>query len=334
MSTRNLVVPGLVAALAVALSAGAAQAQSVERRVATLAPPGSSWMKVLDKGAQAIEKATSGRIKTKYYSGGSQGDERDVVRKMRLGGIDGAALTSVGLSMIYSGIRVLELPRLFNNVQQMDCVRDKMWPYFQKKFLEQGYVLGEPGDVGFIYFMSKDKVETMDQLRATKVWMWTDDKLVRAMFKKLRVNGVPLGVPNVLPSLQSGRINACYGSPLAAVALQWAGNIKYMTSMPMSYAIGGTVMRKDVWNKASPEDLKVQETVSKNLGSVMRKTIRGDNNSAQATMIRKGVQVVNTNAGMIAEFDRAAQEVWNELAGDVYTRDELKMVQQYRATCK
>jgi TRAP-type C4-dicarboxylate transport system substrate-binding protein len=326
---------GLVAALAVVVSTGgAARAQNVERRVATLAPPGSSWMKVLDKGAAAIEKATEGRVKTKYYSGGSQGDERDVIRKMRLGGIDGAALTSVGLSMIYSGIRVLELPRLFNTVQQMDCTRDKMWPYFQKKFLEQGYVLGEAGDVGFIYFMSKEPVTSMDELRKTKVWMWTDDKVVRAMFKKLGVNGVPLGVPNVLPSLQSGRINACYGSPLAAVALQWAGNVKYMTSMPMSYAIGATVMRKDIWDKASPADIEKQILVSKNLGGIMRKTVRGDNTSAQNTMVRKGIQVTNTPAAMIAEFDKAAQAVWQELSGDVYTAAELKMVMDARNSCK
>ncbi len=325
---------GLVAALAVVVSTGgAARAQNVERRVATLAPPGSSWMKVLDKGAAAVEKATGGRVKTKYYSGGSQGDERDVIRKMRLGGVDGAALTSVGLGMIYSGIRVLELPRLFNTVGQMDCVRDKMWPYFQKKFLEQGYVLGEPGDVGFIYFLSKDEVTSMDQLRKTKVWMWTDDKVVRAMFKKLGVNGVPLGVPNVLPSLQSGRINACYGSPLAAVALQWAGNIKYMTSMPMSYAIGSTIMRKDIWDKASAADQQTQITVSKNLGTIMRKTVRGDNTSAQNTMVRKGVAVTATPAAMIAEFDKAAQAVWQELAGDVYTKEELKMVMDARKSC-
>jgi TRAP-type C4-dicarboxylate transport system substrate-binding protein len=223
---------------------------------------------------------------------------------------------------------------MFNTVQQMDCVRDKMWPYFQKKFLEQGYVLGAPGDVGFTYFMSKDKVDSMAALRGTKVWMWTEDPLVRAMFKRLGVSGVPLGVPNVLPALQSGRINACYGSPLAAVALQWAGQVKYMTAMPMGYAIGSTIMRKDVHDKASAADQKVEETVGINLGQIMRSTVRNDNTTAQNTMIRKGVTVVETPPAMIAEFDKAAQQVWRDLVGSVYSQAELDMVLKYRAECK
>jgi TRAP-type C4-dicarboxylate transport system substrate-binding protein len=321
-------VPLLVAAALVTL--GARDADAGERRIATLAPPGSAWMKVLNKGAAAIEKATDGRVTIKYYAGGSQGDERDVVRKMRLGGIDGAALTSVGLSMIYPGIRVLELPRMFDSTAELDYVRRRMWPYFQRQFKKKGYILGEPGDVGFIYFMSKDKVSSISDLKKVKVWMWTDDRLVRTMFKKLGVNGVPLGVPDVLPSLQSGRINACYGSPLAAVALQWAGKVRYMTSMPMSYAIGATVIRKNVWEQASKDDQKIQETVAKNLGKQMRKTVRGDNKDARKQMTRKGVKIVQTPAAMVAEFDKASKEVWEELTGKVYSKRELEMVIKLR----
>ncbi|HUH01487.1 MAG TPA: TRAP transporter substrate-binding protein DctP [Kofleriaceae bacterium] len=320
-----------VAAIVAMLAAGASDARAQERRIATLAPPGSSWMKVLDKGAAAIDQATNGRVKTKYYSGGSQGDERDVVRKMRLGGIDGAALTSVGLSMIYSGIRVLELPRLFESTAEMDYVRKKMWKYFQKKFEKEGYMLGEPGDVGFIYFLSKEPVQSMSDLKKTKVWMWTDDRLVRTMFKKLDVSGVPLGVPDVLPALQTGRINAAYGSPLVAVALQWGSKVRYMTSMPMSYAIGATVLRKEIWEKSSKEDQKIQNLVSKNLGKTMRKTVRSDNKEAQKTLTRKGIKVLETPAAMVAEFDKVAQEVWQELVGSVYSRAELDMALKHRA---
>ncbi len=330
MAKRTFTKVGLLLAAAGLLVASGRDASAQERRIATLAPPGSSWMKVLNKGAAAIDKATDGRVKTKYYAGGSQGDERDVVRKMRLGGIDGAALTSVGLSMIYSGIRVLELPRLFDNTEEMDYVRSRMWPYFQKKFEQKGYMLGEPGDVGFIYFMSKQPVSNMSDLKKVKVWMWTDDELVRAMFKKLGVSGVPLGVPDVLPALSTGRITGCYGSPLVGIALQWASKVRYMTSMPMSYAIGGSVIRKDVWEKSTPADQKIQETVAKNLGKVMRRTVRKDNKDAQKQMTRKGVKIVETSAAMVAEFDKASQEVWNEMAGKVYTKWELKTVLRLR----
>src|SRR6202012_3118428 len=96
--------------------------------------------------------------------------------------------------------------------------------------------------VGWVYFMSKNKVASLDDLKGQKLWLWGDDHLVSAMFNKLHLNGVPLGVPEVDAGLTSGKIDACYSSPVAAVALQWYTKVKYMTSMPMSLAIGASVL--------------------------------------------------------------------------------------------
>ena len=119
-----------LAALLVAATAGGAAADTLEVRMATLAPDGSSWMKILNKGSAEVNAKTENRVTIKYYAGGVQGDERDVVRKINLGQLDGAALTSVGLSMVEESIRVLELPRLFNSVEELDYVADTVWPYY------------------------------------------------------------------------------------------------------------------------------------------------------------------------------------------------------------
>jgi TRAP-type C4-dicarboxylate transport system substrate-binding protein len=322
---------GIAAALALGLGATAtAHADNLELRVATLAPPGSAWMKILDAGGIEVAKQTGDRVSIKYYAGGVQGDERDVVRKIRLGQLDGAAVTSVGLAMIDESIRVLELPMMFASIEEMDFVRDKMWGYFQKKFDKAGFRLGDKGDVGWVYFMSKTKVESLADLRSQKVWMWGDDTIVRAMFKKLNVSGVPLGVPEVDAALSSGRINACYGSPLAAVALQWSTKVKYMTSMPMSYAIGATIISNDAWAKIGADDQKAFEKTVKKIGKNLRKTVRKDNASALKQMTSKGVKLVQTPATMVADFETSAQEIWKDLVGKVYSQAELDMVLKYR----
>ena len=328
-SLRRVAAFGL-ASLFAAATAGTAAAENIEIRLATLAPDGSSWMKVLSKGAAEIDTKTDGRVKVKYYAGGVQGDERDVVRKMNLGQLDGAAVTSVGLSMIDESIRVLELPRMFETVEEVDYVADKMWPYFQAKFEKKGYKLNDRGDVGWIYFMSKNEVKSLADLKAQKVWMWGDDGIVRAMYKKLGVSGVPLGVPEVEPALATGRINACYGSPLAAVALQWNTKVKYITSMPMSFAIGATVIKTDVYKKVSAEDTKLISKITKNMSKKLRQTIRKDNASALKQMQRKGVKVTETPPDMVAGFDKNAKEVWGELTGKVFSQAELDMVLKHR----
>ena len=178
--------------------------------------------------------------------------------------------------------------------------------------------------------ISKDKLETMDQIRGAKIWQWGDDPIIGAMFKKLSLKGVNLGVPEVDPSLTSSRITAAYGSPYAAVALQWFSKIKYMTEMPMSFAIGATVVSIEATNKVSEEDRKTIEEIGKASAKKLRKVIRKANEEAKATMVKRGVVVVPTPAATIEAFDKAAQEVQNDLADKMYSKKELEMVIKYR----
>ena len=327
MMTRIL---SLCAGVALASMASPAAAQNTELRFATLAPAGSPWMAVLDKAAAEVKDKTGGRVTLKYFEGGSQGDEKDFVRKIRAGQLDGAAITSIGLSLIDPSIRVLELPMMFQSVEEVDYVADKMWPHFQKKFLDKGFKLNDRGEVGWIYFLSKDKVETIAHLKGQKLWQWGDDALVGAMFKKLSLNGVPLGVPEVDSSLTSGRITAAYGSPVAAVALQWYTKIKYMTSMPMSYGIAATVVSTESIKKLKPEDVKTLEAITAAHSKKLRKVIRKANEDAKTTMTRKGVTIVQTPASTIDEFAKHAAAVQQEMTGKIYSKDELQMVIQYR----
>ncbi|MGE5185049.1 MAG: TRAP transporter substrate-binding protein DctP [Acidobacteriota bacterium] len=330
MIKSTLLLSFVAATAAITSGVRPAHADNVELRIATLAPSGSPWMETLDKAAVEIKAKTNGRVTMKYFEGGQQGDERDFVRKIKLGQLDGAAVTAIGLAMIDESIRVLELPRMFESAQELDYVADKMWPYFQKKFERKGFKLNDRGEVGWIYFLSKNKVESLNDLKGQKLWMWGDDQLVGAMFKKLGLNGVPLGVPEVDAGLTSGKINACYGSPVAAVALQWYTKIKYMTSMPMSFAIGATVVSLDSLKKISPEDQKLVEDIGKANAKKLRKVIRKANEDAKSTMTRKGVTVVQTPVAMVDEFTKDSQEAWKELVGKIYSQDELNMVLKYR----
>jgi TRAP-type C4-dicarboxylate transport system substrate-binding protein len=287
-------------------------------------------MQVLDKAAAEIKEKTAGRVTLKYFEGGQQGDEREAVRKVEGGQIDGAAVTSIGLSMIDESIRVLELPRMFESVGEIDYVADKMWPYFQRKFEAKGWKLNDRGEVGWIHFISKSPLTSMAALKKEKIWQWGDDKLVKAMFSKLGLNGVPLGVPEVDSSLTTGRINAAYGSPVAAVALQWYSKVKYVSSMPMSFGIGATVVRLKSLEKLSADDRKAVEDIGKSAAKKLRKTIRKANEDAKGVMTSKGVQTSATPPEVVKAFDDAAKAVWEELADKMYSKKELEMVIKYR----
>src|SRR5262245_52892850 len=147
--------------VALVAASPAAFADPVEVKIATLAPDGSAWAKIMQEGGRKIGDKTAGRVTVKYYFSGAQGDERDAVRKMKLGQIDGAALTAVGLGLIKGDVRILELPFLFHNDKELDYVRTKMAPDFEKQFDDAGYVLLSWGDVGCVHLYTNIPVNSV-----------------------------------------------------------------------------------------------------------------------------------------------------------------------------
>jgi len=323
--TRTL---ALTLAVAGVLASAPARADGTELRIATLAPSGSTWSKKLAKASEDIKEKTEGRVALKWYEGGTQGDERDFVRKMGLGQLDGAAVTSVGLSMIDESIRVLELPGLFESVEELDYVADKMWPRFQAEFKKKDYILADRGEVGWVYVLSKNEIKSIANLKSAKAWLWGDDTIVKALYKKLGVPGVPLGVPEVDAALTSNRIDACYTSPLAAVALQWSTKVKYRTDLALFYSMGATVLTKKAFEGLTPADQKTFLDRMKKSGNDIRKAVRKDNADADKSMARAGVKV--TPFADKAEFQKQAEGVWTDLAGKVYPKELLDQVLKYR----
>jgi TRAP-type C4-dicarboxylate transport system substrate-binding protein len=250
---------------------------------------------------------------------------------MKLGSLDGAAVTAVGLGLIKGDVRILELPFLFKNDKELDHVRGKMQPDFEKQFEEAGYVLLAWGDVGWVHLYTNAPVSSRSDLAQAKMWAWTDDPIVRALFKRLGVNGVPLGVPDVLPSLQTGLINACYGPPLAAVALQWYTKVKFATSTAISYSVGALVVRKEIWNKLKPEDQQLVREASTVMGGELQKTIRKDNERAKKAMESNGIKFVASPAAMVADFEKQGQAVWSEMVGKMYKQEQLDKLKRYLA---
>ncbi len=305
-------------------------ATAEEMRIATLAPSGSPWMETLERAASEIAAKTDKRVTVKYYGGGQQGDERDFIRKIKLGQLDGAAVTSMGLAMIDPSILVLQLPMLFESEDEVDYVASKMWPYFQKKFEKKGFRLAERGEVGWIYFFSKNKVQSVAELRKQKLWSMGNEDLGGQILDKLKLSGIPLGVPEVDAALTSGRIDTTFSSPLGLIALQWYTKVKYMSSVPLTFAIGATVISLDAQAKVSAADQKTIEDIAKRSQKKGRAVIRKANEDARKTLIRKGIIVVEPPKAMVDELAAAAAEVQADMTGKVYSKAELEMVIKYR----
>lgn len=290
---------------AMLLASQVASAQTIIK-IATLAPEGSSWARLFNEWQRNVETRTAGRIKIKLYAGGVKGDERDFLRKIRLGELHGAAVTAIGLQSISPEIRVLDVAR---NYEELDHARKILGADISKKFEDKGFLLLGWGDVGPIHIFSKHEVKTLDQLRNSKMWQWSDDYVSRQFLEALGVRGVPLGAPEVLPGLSTGQIDTFFATPLTAIAMQWSGHAKYMTSYLFGQATGATVLSKAAWDKLSPDDQKIVREESSAMEKKITELVRRDNAKSLEKLKEQGLVVIPTAPELAAEFEKRADQV-------------------------
>lgn len=261
-------------------------------KFATLIPVGTSWTKILDSWIKEVQQKSDGRIKFKMYPGGIMGDEPDVLRKMRKGQLHGGLFTGYGIGRIYSPARVLEVPFLFKDTTESDYVRDKLMPEIEIGFRKSGFkLLGWP-EVGFIHFFSKHRIDSLDDVRLSRIWLWQGDPLGEAFFNASGVSPVPLSIIDVYTQLTAkhGSIDTVYVSPFGAIALQWHTKLKYGTIMPLTNAIGGLVITNRYYNRL-PEDLKnLLVTTGKIASDKIRQQAREENVNSIQILKEEGVE--------------------------------------------
>jgi TRAP-type transport system periplasmic protein len=299
-------------------------------KVATLAPEGTSWMKLFHQFQTRVEARTEGRVKFKFYSGGVQGDEKDVIRKMRVGQLSGAAITGIGLAMINPEVRALEAARTYAD---LDHARERLDPLLRKSFLDKGYVLMGWGDVGPVQIFSQRPIKSLEDLRQTKLWMPSEDAVTKQIFAALEIRGVPFGVPEVLPALSTGSIDAFFGSPLSTLALQWSAHCRYVTSMVIGMATGATVVTKASWDSLTPEDQKIMTEESQKMQADIIKLIREDNANALEAMKKKGLIVVPTPPAMVQEMAKRTAPIVLKEAGSFskeFQVEVAKLLEEYK----
>jgi TRAP-type transport system periplasmic protein len=296
-------------------------------KFATLAPEGTSWMKSMRALANKIKKATNGKVTFRFYPGGVSGDERDVIRKMRIGQLHGAGFTGVGLGEILPEVRVLDLPFLFENDEEIQHIYNKMNEYFAKRYEEKGFVLLGWVPVGWIHFFSQQPINTVDDLRKSKVWMWEGDPLVEQAYSEMGVQPIPLSITDVLLSLQTGMVNTVYSSTQGALALQWFTKVKHVTRLRMGYATGGVLISKRKFNKLSGAQQKAVRKISKECLQELVQWILQDNLKAHKVLEDNNVKWVElSDEKELGRFKEAGVTARKKLSGKNFPPELLEQV--------
>lgn len=297
-------------------------------KFATLAPDGSTWMKAMKQFAVETSSRTAGRVTFRIYSGGVSGDEKDVVRKIRLGQLQAGGFTGVGLGEIAPEARLLDTPFLFKNSGEIDHVYRTFDADFRKIFENRGYILLGWAEVGSVNIFTNLPVTRPEDLRKVKIWLWEGDPIAEAMFSALKVKPIPLSVMDVMTSLQTGMLNGVYGSPLSVIALQWFTRMKYVFSLPITNASGAAVISKKTFYTLSKEDQKtLLELGDRHFRALTLQSRRDNEQSVGILKAKKLVFTDPAGPAVVAEFEKAGDEARRSLIGKLYSAELLDKVE-------
>ena len=316
-----------VAALAGFAFAPRLQAETL--KLATIIPDDSAWTNNLKKFAQEVKVKTASRVEIKLYSGGVQGDEPDILRKIRVGQLQGGILTGSAMGSVYSDVRVLELPFNFVDDRALALkVMKDLGPYFAEGFAAKGFKVLGLYEQGKVYIISKKSVASFEEIRKTKFWSWTGDEIVSAMLKGLQFTPINLGLTDVLPSLSTGLVDTVFGPPLGILALQWNTKVEYLLNYPVTYGFGALMLSSKAFDKISKEDQKIVEDLGQRYIQLTNDEVVKGNDEALQTMKRMGMKFMDLPKTDLEQAKKVRLAVIAELTGKVFSKKTFDLFEK------
>lgn len=308
-----------------------AQAQApINIKMATLVPENSSWFFVLKDVANQWNKVSGGRVRVTLYAGGRQGDDPDVVRKMNLGTLNAAVLTSAGVAEIDKAVYALSIPMAFSGYDEVYGVLEKMRPGLEAKMAAKGFVVLNWADGGWVHFFAKSAVRTPDDLRKLKMFTWAGDPKTVEVWKSAGFDVRPAPSTELVTGLQTGLFEALGAPPQVAVITRYYETAKYLTELKWGILLGATVIKKDVWERI-PADLRPQLLqIARDAGKKLQADIRASEVRDIQAMKNAGVTVVPVDAKTRDLWQKTAESTYGKVRGEVVPVEAFDEAIRYR----
>lgn len=298
-------------ALALALALGVSHASGMHAaketlKVATLAPTGSVWYQGLRELGGRWAKATgSGGIQ--IFADQVAGDETDYVRKMRIGQLQGAGLTTTGLSEIDPAFKAFQIPMLFRTWEELAHVLAEIGPELDRRLEAKGFhrLLWAHG--GWVHLFSRAPIRTVEDLKRQKLFVWAGDDPYVQLWRRSGYQPVPLAAPDVLMGFQTRMIDVVPTPPLAALSFQWYEQTKFMTELGLAPLAGAVIVTRVAWDKLAPESRAVLTEAARDVEAKLARDVPAQDVASIVEMRRRGLTVVVITPAEQAAWRAAAE---------------------------
>jgi len=328
----------LPAALTLAFTAvatAAVAAETVDIKLATILPVGTSGHQSLMEMRGAWQKASGPAVKLTIYAGMADGESL-LVKKMRARQINAAVLTAVGLAEIDRSVSSLQLmPMIFHNWREVDHVREKIRPELESRLRAKGFEVLFWADAGWVRYFSKEPGAHPDDYKKMKLFVLAGGSHEMESFRELGYQPVSLETEQILPSLTTGMISAVPVPPFLANALQINRVAKYMLDLNWVPVVGAAIVRRDVWDKIPPALRGQLQDIASAAAEKIRLQTRAEDDEAIVAMKKNGLVVQAVTPQVRAAWQALAERSYPMIRGPIVPTELFDQVQreltEYRA---
>ena len=270
----------------------------------SIAPANSLWDRALKQMATEVQRATDRRVRFRVASG-SQGDEAAIVRRLKIGTTQAAALTPIGLEEFDAEFGVLGMPFFFESDAETRHVLAALQPRFEAALAKQRLVLINWAHTGWAHLFSAETIRTLEDVKRAKLYTSPDDRMV-SWYRANGFNPVPLELSDVPVGLHTGLINAYPFPPYAAMLLQYYRPAPHMLDLPLGPVVGATVMTTRHWDRLSAADREAILAAGQRMEDHLFREVPRQDAAAVTEMQQRGLAVTELSPDSIRGFREAA----------------------------
>lgn len=310
-------------AVAALVEPAPAQRRRVNKiKLGTIAPKNSVYHEVLLRMRQTWREISAGAVDLTIYPGGVAGDEVTMLRKMRAGQMQGALISGSGMSFLDEGISALQVPLMFDSLEEFDFVRSKLAPTLEDRLHAKGFTVLGWGDAGWAYFFAVREFRTPSELRDMKLYTSKGDDEMLRLYSEFGLNAVPLDLTELQANLETGLVEVFAVPPLVAAGYQWFASAPHMLNMRFLPIVGAVLIANDTWEAIPEEQRLLMEEAAEAAAREVQEAVRGQEASAIEEMAKYGLKVVEADADALAEWKREVDQAYPGLR-DRYAPGEL-----------
>lgn len=307
-------------------------AETMNIKVATVAPKGSIYHRVLQETGVAWQKAQGGNSRFLIYPDGTQGSEANVVRRMRIGQLDAAMLSVAGLMEIDDSVTALQfMPLMFRTWDEFDYVHDHMRKELEQRLRDKGFVVLYWGQGGWVQFFSTTPRLTPEDYKSARIFQWAGTPAQVDMMKSLDYHPVVIELADILTSLQTGMVDVVPVAPMWALAFQLHVKTGHMLHMNWVPIVGATVIRVAAWEAMKPEAREALQRSSLKADATLRAYRAEQDENTIKALEAQGVTVHQPTPEIEQQWQQAIRKVWPKVRGSMVPAEKFDRVVQLLA---